>query len=395
MVPNAGLGRWVDEEAYHSADEDPYISADEGEFGSLGRSRVKIATPGLAAENGANSDRSRGKNEGGAASDENFQAGVLKLLEEDSAFAEWARRALQAKVEVKDEMGHREPKIRDLPKLTELVQLQMHLDLCEEMLLQDRVDLDRTRTKVAVAESFGTLVDLKDTAKSLARIPWREFRHTLVADFCDVNFMRAELEAKLKKLKFKDSARMTFVHEVRRLWALRTPDIEPRWFVTQVFRVVPDDLTQKVIGEALRRNRTMDWRSTDMRLLLTLLSEAIVERTSLEAVKGTSNDRVAYAREGQAPRRDVRASMPRPAAVKGPNVSQWIEQRKGRVFYVRKLEPSALDKLKHVASEVLECTRAKDGEPYILAAFTSVDQGKAALAPLCAEGDFWVFQPKN
>jgi hypothetical protein len=259
------------------------------------------------------------------------------------------------------------------------------------------VDLGRIRTKVAVAESFGALVELKDTAKSLARLPWTEFRDTLVADFCDTNVMRFELEAKLKQLKFRDSARMAFVHEVRRLWALRTADLEQTWFVTAVFKVVPEDLTEKVITEARRLERGRDWRTTEMRIILDLLREVILERTSLEAVKGSALDKVRFGQESRSRSAASEAQgQPRPRReAAGPNVSRWIDEHKGRVFYIRSRDQARMAKLKATGAEVQECTRVKDNSPYTLAAFASAEFGKQTLAGIFPQEEFWEFKTKN
>lgn len=288
----------------------------------------------------------------------------------------------------------RPKKIPKLPILKELIQLPSHLRICEMVLIEDDIPLERLVTKVAVLETMKEFSHLMAAGNSMINLPWETLKGNLLKEFCDPNVMRSELELLLGRLKFDPAHMVHFVHETRRLWSLKTADVDQRWFVSKLFEPLPADLLEDLIYEARRRNSKEDWRSHDVSVLLDLLSDVVISRNAMYAIKGVPtskvSDRVQYTKET----RPNRFKSDSPERKEGP-VREWITKQAGRtLFYVRTQDPRKIESLRGLAQEVKECRR-RDGARYHLAVFTDPEQGLRTLEANFAPGEFREFVTKN
>jgi hypothetical protein len=286
---------------------------------------------------------------------------------------------------VGDDIGLRQNRIPKLPVLRELIQLPSHLKICEEILEEDGFSLDRLKAKSAVIASFGEATYLMDAANNLIMNEWSVIRRTLLQEFCDPNLMRADLEGKISALKFQQDNMVSFIQQARRLWVLRTPDIEPRWFVTQVFRTLPLDILEEVIRESRKRDRVGDWRTQDFEVLLDCLSDVVISRNAVYAIKGITsfkNEGVKHAKEPA--NKNETGSL-----------ADWINSKKtAALFYVNSKDEQKLKEMRTVVHDMRQ-SRRKDGRTFYVVAFPGKEEGEKTLAGIFSVGEFREFVPKN
>jgi hypothetical protein len=274
-----------------------------------------------------------------------------------------------------------------MPLLRELIQLDSHLRICETVLEEEGIPLERLQSKVGIVETFRDIAALHQAAMPMLHLEWPTIKATLLAEFCDQNLMRAELESKLTVRRFDSKDSVGFLHEARRLASLAGPDIDRRWFVSELFKPLPDDLLEAVIFAARKKDKGADWRTQDVTLLLEYLSDAIISRNAVHAVKGvppaTKGDRVNYA--GETGMRT--AQIPSKG---GMSVRDWIEKHKESIFYTRTTDGKKLAQLREKAKEVKEC-RKRDGSKYNLACFQSKEEGKEIMEGIFQPSEFRYF----
>jgi hypothetical protein len=391
MVPHAGhTVQWqaeIDEGDYLTSEEDPYISADEEEV-VLGNFPASMGIQAIAPEFSKRSDKK-----------DRFTTGIDRSFHHMECIFE-DRKAFDTKTDVHPaELRHnRSPmltrsiftpgnegkqhgsiKLPEFPTISILLQLPSHLQLCEQLLYEEGIDIERLKCKVAIVNTLTGLKELKDSASSMINLPWAELKENLLNEFADSNFLRSEIEKEMGKLRFDPTKMVAFVHEARRLWSMRTDDIDKRWFISQLFRHVPDDIARDVISVARSVNRRVDWRVHEFNKLISWLNEAVLSRSALQEL-----------RMGSAPR----VTLDKIRLVKN-ELSSWIDDHKNRLWYVHNPSTDLEGKLREAAESIKVCTRRKDNVRYILVAFKSRQSGEDILGQLCPGSQFREFKAKN
>ena len=275
--------------------------------------------------------------------------------------------------------GRKQVKLPKLPTLQEKLLLSRHLDICEALLLDEGVSMDRLGSKVAVVDTLSVSPELLNTAQSMLELSWEQLKSRLLAEFCEPNFIRDEFEARLSRLKFDPKQMVSFVHSARQLWSLRTADMDQRWFAKRLFRSVPPDLLERVVVEARRINRFVEWTSHDMSTLLELLTEAVVSRAAVYAVS-REVDGVKFGREpGHA----------KPAAAPSSDWKSWVNENAGRLFYLKTSELPKAEEIKGRCVSWKEGRSKIDQKPYFVLAFDSKDKGLSVLKSVFPDGKSW------
>lgn len=265
------------------------------------------------------------------------------------------------------------PKIPMLPVLKDQLHLNQHLIICESVMEEEGVDLRRIAARVAICGTFQSFVELKQTAESMLHLSWEEMKASLLSDFADVNVIRGQLEDRLLKLKF-DSFRMNaFLNAGRALWILRTPDIEQTWFVRRLFRTVPPDLLERVIGEARRLSPRKDWSTLPIEQIFGLLSDAVIVRNSVMQITGEEDSMKLF--KDRKPRDKEQPKSPRNPS----DMRAWIDSRKGRLFVVYTTGVEKWKLIKEAAKDFREAKSRRDGKSYWFVEFASKEIGSELL----------------
>ena len=255
-----------------------------------------------------------------------------------------------------------------LPALTSIMQLQRHYRYCEMLLLEEGIDLDRLKAKLALVETLSPFQDLKNSAFSLTEGTWAQMKATLVRCYCDPNNLRMDIERRLVELQFVPSRMFEFVTAARALHCQISDDcIDVSGCVSRIFGKIPEQLLTHVITEARRRNPAGDWRLAPFENLLAYLSEAISLSQAIDEVNLRRRaDQYPPATTYRQPS-SVRVSQISEGKV--PWLEKWVDGFKG-VLFCNGLEGEA--ELKALSSDLYEVKfiNGRKG-PYALVGFRS------------------------
>jgi hypothetical protein len=278
------------------------------------------------------------------------------------------------------------PRLPSLPILRDKIQLESHLMICETLLSEEGVNIERLSAKVSIAESCKEVPAVMASINSLLVEPWNAIKKSLLAEFCDCNLIRSQLESMIHRVRFDNLNMIAFVHEARRLWSLRSSDIDQRWFITNLFKTVPSEILEDLIQRVRSRDGQRDWMSHDVYFLLEVLTNIVISKNAVYAVKGM--DSLRYSKE-------VYDNKPK-GDQGGGELRHWIAQQPGAIYYLKgSIDQAHLNQVKRKAVIVKQCRRKRDNAVYYLGVFETKEQGQQILENILPVADFRFFERKN
>jgi len=263
-------------------------------------------------------------------------------------------------------------KLPTLPKLMRSVDIEIFFELCEAVLTEYGGPgvLILMATKLKVIENMSEIPHVHNAAMSSVRLPWEEFKVSLIRTFANPAAVARDFEARFSALKYGNPG---FMADVRSLYS-GTRFVSDEEFVRRLLLLVPARVGEKLI-ERLERTQPSAgvayWRHLPVNVILDALEETMLLMSDVALFRPTQ-DRV---------RRVVNGARGKAGDERNKSwLDDWVKSHVAVYVYypTGEVDPALLSK----AKEHKQLQTRQKKAPYYLLAFDSESAASSTLQAL-------------